>query len=60
MAVQETMENDRRYGIVNVTAKHREAAWKILRDPSGNLYNEAIVNEILATLLAKVYTESEL
>lgn len=45
---------------LNVTAKHNQVAWEITHDPSGNLYNEAILLGIIATLLAKTYGEEEL
>lgn len=60
MKAQEAIQNDRAYGLVKVTNKHRETAWVMLHDDKGNLLMDGIIVEMVATLLAKSYKAEEL
>ena len=60
MKIKEAMGNDRAYGLVRITSKHRETASRIIRDEEGNLLPDFVLTEIIATLIAKSYSESEL
>lgn len=56
---KQAMEQDRKYGLVRVLPKHREEAWNIIHDSNGKQVMNSIIVEVLATLIAKAYPESE-
>lgn len=56
---KQEMEQDRKYGLVRVLPKHREEAWNIIHDSEGKPLMNSIIVEILATLIAKAYPDTQ-
>lgn len=59
MNARDAIVEDKKDGLVQVLPKHREEAWNIIHDSQGNQVMTSIIVEIMATLIAKAYPDTE-